>query len=227
MDAATRLIAEPAPDAIASTAIEFLTKAGHEQEKKSAEGELKFDYSRAVSELTGRHETVLVLREALYRLSELHINGAFQRTGSVTPEDLYGEVLQSVAQMSLAQRDSEKAKLLAAINNSPEGREFAALLEELAEAEKEQREAARAAGSVKAAKTGEPWTLPMALSGMPETMQAAHLSGLVTDEQREALTIVATERAAAASSRVTELKAKIQEARQRLALLRTRTLNHE
>lgn len=99
------VLSEPAPDASASTALKLIAKAADGAQKLS--GELNYEYSRTVAELAGRSQNVLILREALYRLSELYVNGAF---GPVTDgpnskvEALYTETLASLVEFAKAAR---------------------------------------------------------------------------------------------------------------------------
>jgi hypothetical protein len=69
-----KVLAEPAPDAIASTAISFVAEAASKAQQ--VDGKVDVEYTRTVAELAGRSQTVLVIREALYRLNELYLNGA-------------------------------------------------------------------------------------------------------------------------------------------------------
>lgn len=111
-DSKARLVAEPAPDAAVSTALEFLAKAEIKEAEGSGETQLK--YAENVVELTKRHETVLLLREALYRISEMSSNGFLGdgANASKNVEVLFKEALSAVVSLAEAQRVQEVRKLV-------------------------------------------------------------------------------------------------------------------
>jgi hypothetical protein len=99
------VLSEPAPDAAYSTAAKVLAEAS----AKDQSGKGSVEYSRSVVELTHRHQTTMVLREALFRLSELHVNGALA-DGNVRPTVIvmYTEALRAI--VKLAEADASRAE---------------------------------------------------------------------------------------------------------------------
>lgn len=104
-DSKHKVIAEPAPDAIVSSAFDLLAKA----DLKGESGEVQVKYAENVAELASRHETVLVLREALYRLSELNINQAVSDADHL--KAMYEQALSAVTDLATASKLREKRKL--------------------------------------------------------------------------------------------------------------------
>ncbi|HEX7406963.1 MAG TPA: hypothetical protein VF515_04840 [Candidatus Binatia bacterium] len=96
-----KLCAEPFPDVALKQTSEILAKIKTQQ--SAIEGEAQAKFASDVVELAGRTQTVLFLRESLYRLCEQAINGNLS-AGDV--KDLYKDVLQAALQLAMA--DSAK-----------------------------------------------------------------------------------------------------------------------
>lgn len=94
-----KVLAEPAPDAIASTAISFVAEAASKAQQ--VDGKVDVEYTRTVAELAGRGQTVLVVREALYRLNELFLNGALGKE-PVMVAQLFQSSMDAVVMLAFA-----------------------------------------------------------------------------------------------------------------------------
>lgn len=99
-----RFCAEPSPDIALRQAVDLVAKAETPQ-GVTASGQAKF--SADVIALAGRTQTILFLREALYRLCEQQLNG------TVAPDQvapLFLEILRASSTMAAAQFVSEIRK---------------------------------------------------------------------------------------------------------------------
>ena len=105
-----RVLAEQSPDAALGVVAEFVAKGSYQGISADASAKV----TETISELGKRTQTVMVLREALYRLNELGINNA-----QMTPTDikeLYKKILETtvkIAEADLAYANAAPAKAAA------------------------------------------------------------------------------------------------------------------
>jgi hypothetical protein len=99
------VLSEPAPDAAYSKLIGLAAEAKGDGGGAS----MKLDYSQNVVELTQRHVTVMMLREALFRLSELYVNGAFSGTGAKAMSARFDKSMDAVVELAQALRIQSEA----------------------------------------------------------------------------------------------------------------------
>jgi hypothetical protein len=106
----THIISEPSPDAALGVVSEFVAKASYNG--ISAEGSAKV--TESIAELGKRTQTVMFLRECMYRLNELEANHIDLAS---KPElvKLYTQVINAAVELAAADaKDSEKSKEVAA-----------------------------------------------------------------------------------------------------------------
>jgi hypothetical protein len=95
-DSKMKMCAEPAPDVALARTVEFVGKGSYQGASAEAQAKL----AEQLAQLGGRTQTVLILRESLFRLCELSINNpAFPPTELKV---LYKEVLDSVVDLAKA-----------------------------------------------------------------------------------------------------------------------------
>lgn len=99
-----RFCAEPSPDIALKSTVDLIAKAQTPQ-GVSAEGSAKI--STDAIALAGRTQTVVFLREALYRLCEQSLNGNLTQD-QVAP--LFGQILETSHKIAQAQLASEISK---------------------------------------------------------------------------------------------------------------------
>ena len=99
-----KMCAEPAPDVALARSAEFVAKGVYQGATAEAQAKL----SEQLAQLGGRTQTVLILRESLFRLCELSINGGLPSERITT---LYTDVVQAV--IKLAEADLENAQAAA------------------------------------------------------------------------------------------------------------------
>ncbi len=102
-----RFCAEPPPDVALQRSMELLAKADLPQANVTASGSAKL--SADVIALAGRTQSLLFLREALYRLCEQSINGNLSRA----------EVGQLIAKVLKAGQQIAEAQLVKEIRETP------------------------------------------------------------------------------------------------------------
>lgn len=96
-----KMCAEPAPDVALARTAEFILKGAYQGVTGQAQAKL----AEQLAQLGGRTETVLILRESLFRLCELSINSGLPASDL---KELYKTVVDAV--VSLAQTDLTKAE---------------------------------------------------------------------------------------------------------------------
>ncbi|AWX44822.1 hypothetical protein HME9304_01827 [Flagellimonas maritima] len=116
-----KVLAEQSPDAGISKITELLAKG----QKDSISAELNLSFQNTLEKLTDRTPSLMITRESLYTLRELHFNGALD---SVGVKDLYEKYLDKLveivkedsktveAKAKVLMLEIEKEKLLAAKN---------------------------------------------------------------------------------------------------------------
>ncbi len=100
-----RTISEPAPDAGMETVIKFLTSMDY----KGIKGEASAEVVEKLVQFGQRTQTIMFLRETLFRLTEVGNNAGFDKTEY---QELYKQVVQAAA--DLAKTEVEIAKKEAA-----------------------------------------------------------------------------------------------------------------
>jgi len=101
-NANVRILAEQSPDAALGVVAEFVGKGSYSG--ISAEASAKV--TETIAELGKRTQTVMVLREALYRLNELGLNNTQLSTADI--KELYEKILATAT--DIAKADLEEAK---------------------------------------------------------------------------------------------------------------------
>lgn len=99
--------AEPVPDVALQHTSSFLAKVDVPQ---SAEGELSTEFASEVVQLAGRTQTVLLLREAMYRLCEQSMNGNLNQSDI---KSLFEKVLETTLLFGKADALNAGARLRA------------------------------------------------------------------------------------------------------------------
>jgi hypothetical protein len=97
------IVAEPSPD----VALELLTKLKATATSGNIQGGGEAELNSRIIELTKRSQTILFLREALYRLSEMSVN---YNVSSDVVTNLYGEVLKAALTLAQAELAADQAK---------------------------------------------------------------------------------------------------------------------
>ncbi|NOU09783.1 MAG: hypothetical protein HOO98_07170 [Nitrospira sp.] len=95
-DSKVKMCAEPAPDVALARTAEFIGKGAFE----GAPIEAKAKLAERLAQLEGRTETVLILRESLFRLCELSINNPALPPAEL--KALYQAVINAVVQLATA-----------------------------------------------------------------------------------------------------------------------------
>lgn len=95
------MCAEPPPDVALARTIDLIAKVAYQ----GATGDLQAKLAEQLAQLGGRTQTVLILRESLFRLCELSINSGL---GPADLKNLYTEVVQ--AAVGLATTEATKAR---------------------------------------------------------------------------------------------------------------------
>jgi hypothetical protein len=114
-DSKIKMCAEPAPDVALARTIELVGKGSYQ----GATGEAQAKLAEQLAQLSGRTQTVLILRESLFRLCELSINNS-----ALTPTELkglYKDVIDAVVQLATADvtnAQAEENKARAALENA-------------------------------------------------------------------------------------------------------------
>jgi hypothetical protein len=114
-DSKIKMCAEPAPDVALARTIELVGKGSFQ----GATGEAQAKLAEQLAQLSGRTQTVLILRESLFRLCELSINNS-----ALTPTELkglYKDVIDAVVQLATADvtnAQAEEKKANAALENA-------------------------------------------------------------------------------------------------------------
>lgn len=99
------LCAEPVPDVALEHTNSVLAKVDIPE---SASAEVKAEFASSVVQLAGRTQTVLLLREAMYRLCEQSING---NIGADAVAELFKSILETTILMGRADVLTSGAKL--------------------------------------------------------------------------------------------------------------------
>lgn len=105
-----RVLSEPAPDVAMATVADFTGKVSYQ----GASGEAAAKVTETIAELGKRTQTVMVLREALFRLNELQ---TYQK--DLQPSDikeLYSKVLDTALEIAKADSDNAAAAKAENIN---------------------------------------------------------------------------------------------------------------
>ncbi len=97
--AATRILAEPSPDAALSATLDIAAK--------TKSGEVSVKLAESIVELGKRTEAVMVLRESLYRLGELVHNGALKEGDA---KALFEKILVEVGKIATAEKEEAVTK---------------------------------------------------------------------------------------------------------------------
>ncbi|MGE8231976.1 MAG: hypothetical protein ACN6OR_01240 [Stenotrophomonas sp.] len=105
-----RFCAEPSPD-VALVLASKLKASG--KATKGAEAGTEMDMSASAMELAGRNHSVLLARDAMFRLCEASLNNAFSSTEYL---ELFNQILQMTT--SIATADAENAKARVALATS-------------------------------------------------------------------------------------------------------------
>jgi hypothetical protein len=96
----TVVLSEPSPDAATAATLKIAAKAADK-------GEISADFSKEIVVLGQRTQAVMLLREAMYRLSEMSQNTAMEPAKA---EELYTKVLDSVKAIALAEISASDAR---------------------------------------------------------------------------------------------------------------------
>lgn len=114
-DSKIKMCAEPAPDVALARTVELVGKGSYQ----GATGEAQAKLAEQLAQLGGRTQTVLILRESLFRLCELSINNS-----ALTPAELkglYKDVIDAMVQLATADvtnAQAEEIKAKAALENA-------------------------------------------------------------------------------------------------------------
>jgi hypothetical protein len=114
-DSKMKMCAEPAPDVALARSVELVGKGSYQGASAEAQAKL----AEQLAQLGGRTQTVLILRESLFRLCELSINNS-----TLTPVELkglYKDVIDAVVQLATADvtnAQAEENKAKAALENA-------------------------------------------------------------------------------------------------------------
>lgn len=108
-DSKIKMCAEPAPDVALARTVELMGKGAYQGASAEAQAKL----AEKLAQLGGRTETVLILRESLFRLCELSINNPALPPAEL--KGLYKDVIDAVVQLATAdvtnaQAEEKKAK---------------------------------------------------------------------------------------------------------------------
>jgi len=99
-DSKARVLSEPSPDVAISVVSEFVTKASY----KDISGEASAKVTESIAELGKRTQTIMFLREALYRLDELQTTTTLDKD---EVKSLYTLVLQTALELAKADQMKE------------------------------------------------------------------------------------------------------------------------
>jgi hypothetical protein len=97
-----RVLAEQSPDAALGVVSEFVAKGSY----SGITAEASAKVTETIAELGKRTQTVMVLREALYRLNELGMNNSQMSNADI--KELYEKILATAT--DIAKADLEEAK---------------------------------------------------------------------------------------------------------------------
>ncbi len=114
-DSKIKMCAEPAPDVALARTIELMGKGSYQ----GATGEAQAKLAEQLAQLSGRTQTVLILRESLFRLCELSINNSALTASEL--KGLYKDVIDAVVQLATADvtnAQAEENKAKAALENA-------------------------------------------------------------------------------------------------------------
>ena len=106
-DGSVRMAAEPPPDAALDASVDATATLKAMLEKVELEGELSAEVVEKIVKLTERTQAVVLMRDAMFRLAEMHVNGV------ITSEDylaLYNKALAGA--IALAAPDAETAQAM-------------------------------------------------------------------------------------------------------------------
>lgn len=97
-----RMCAEPPPDVALTRTQDFLAKVGYQ----GVSADVQAKIAEQLAELSGRTQTVLLIRESLFRLCELSISSALD---SAKIELLYEKVLDAMTKLAAAEETKAQA----------------------------------------------------------------------------------------------------------------------
>ena len=103
-----KMCAEPAPDVALARTVEVIAKGAYQGATAQAQAKL----SEQLAQLAGRTETVLILRESLFRLCELSINSQSSPTELQALYKMVVEAAVDLAKTELTKAETERMKTL-------------------------------------------------------------------------------------------------------------------
>jgi hypothetical protein len=98
-----KMVGEPAPDAALELTQKYLAKVNYQ----AVSGEASAELAESIVELGKRTQTVMFLRETLYRLAEMANNGQLDATKQV---EIYNKIVDAATQLGLAEVAAAEAK---------------------------------------------------------------------------------------------------------------------
>lgn len=108
-DGTIRMAAEPPPDAALDASVDATATLKAMLEKVELEGKLSVKVVESIVNLTERTQAIVLMRDAMFRLAEMHVNGVINSDDYLT---LYNKALAGA--IALAAPDAETAEAMLA-----------------------------------------------------------------------------------------------------------------